>query len=284
MKRHLGFSLAVAALTAVPSWSSAAIVPSPYFEGFSPTFDPGSTPLQFNQSGNPVPGLTNPDDLAPSNTFFNVSTPGGNGNDVFVMFADFGPGDFTVSTRIKFIETGGLDLDYSGGRIGVTAGGAIVPGATDATISANPSLVFDQGYKLFLENPYSENNNNLVLRRSGVDIASVSLPADLTESFDVADFELTLTGTYQPGGNLDLVGTLTDILGTSNSSASVSATVLPADQTTGTTAGIFTYDFGGNSYNPHFDYLSVNVIPEPSAAALASLVACLTGAPRGRRR
>ncbi|MEM6333926.1 MAG: hypothetical protein AAF823_11370 [Planctomycetota bacterium] len=111
---------------------------------------------------------------------------------------------------------------------------------------------------------------------NGVEVDTLLINAPGTEVGDsaIGDFigaslQLTLAGTPDGLGGLDLVGTLADL--DAGTSIQVSANVAAADLATGDQAGLRIAVTSNNDYGFNADNIELTLIPEPGAAALTIL-------------
>ncbi|MEO1498475.1 MAG: PEP-CTERM sorting domain-containing protein [Planctomycetota bacterium] len=264
-------ALSVAAVAAMACGAHAASI----FEDF----DPFTGSLAINKTDDPVVGFA-ADPLDATNTMVEITMQGG--DEAVLLTADLGAGTFfEVSARVAANDTGQLEIDFSNGGFGLTAAGS----ANEAdTLENNPFLADTgtSGYKLLIQSNFSDTQQRLVLRQNGADLASSDILGDLTDSFDQYDVLLTLTGTTQANGDVELIGTLLDNLG-GDDNTTVQATVPAASVEIGTDYGIAQLKYGsGNPSRALFDDVSITVIPEPSSLLL--LAGAMASAMRRCRR
>ncbi|MEM1097373.1 MAG: PEP-CTERM sorting domain-containing protein [Planctomycetota bacterium] len=254
--------------------STASIYAGPISVPFSEDFESfafGTTPLTVAATPNAIGSLVaNPFDAASTSLQIAMEeAPAA----AYLLYGE-APAlqDFTVSVTIQ-AQDAGQDIDFGDGEYGITAAGAINASSSPTDLAGNPFLAYtpDSGYKLFVDTGFNDNTQTLVLRNGATNIATADV-SDLTDFFDQLGFTLTLTGTYQPNGDVELVGTLTDLLTDApgdDDSALVTVTVLAADRQLGDEFGFFQFHSDtGNDAIAAYDNLLIDVVPEPGVALL----------------
>ncbi|MEM8495105.1 MAG: hypothetical protein AAF916_05120 [Planctomycetota bacterium] len=256
------------------TFSTASIYAAPISVPFSEDFESfafGTTPLTVAATPNAIGSLVaNPFDAA--STSLQIAMEDAPAAAYLLYGEATALQDFTVSVTIQ-AQDAGQDIDFGDGEYGITAAGAINAGSSPTDLAGNPFLAYtsDSGYKLFVDTGFNDNTQTLVLRNGATNIATADV-SDLTDFFDQLGFTLTLTGTYQPNGDVELVGTLTDLLTDApgnDDSASVTVTVLAADRQLGDEFGLFQFHSDtGNDAIAAYDNLLIDVVPEPGVALL----------------
>lgn len=246
-------ALAALALPAVPAL--AGPVTSPFVEGFEGVAAPGDTPLTITTSaGATVTFVTDPFDPAGTVADSRLITPD-DFESTAITGSNTGGGDFTVATDFSTVNEGDvLDIDFTGTEFGITA-------------AASNLALWNNGYILRVKTDDFQDTGGSLELVVGNSVLDSDDFGDLTDGFDVFDVALELTGSFQPNGDLQLTGVLTDREG-GDDNATVTGTVLAAELAEGDIFGAYHTAYGNNNSDIELDNIAIDVVPEPSTLAI----------------
>jgi len=259
MKATLAFTAAVFAMLSVCS-EAASVLPLPFATDFDSGVTVGSAATNTFQTGGGSPGASSRVEIGTgSGNFVLQQRPNGSNTSAAVSAAGVAGNAFTITTTFdigNYTNTGTIAANMAIGFLG-----------TNVNLST--------GDRYYLA--YSLTNGNFSITKNGGGTAGTFTAGAASASYAAnigATFSLTLNGTYESNGTLNIVGIITNGTDTFQVTGRDTAPVageyfgLRAGTTSGATAQI--------------NYQEFSLIPEPSAAALVALAGVAVGFRRRR--